>query len=105
QRVDAALEVAPGERAVGGPRRFGHGEVLAEPFQRMLRELAVGGDLPAVDAEQRRGAARLAGRCVDGEDVVARNGRVARGVVFVERTDSGVGEDDVASLDRLAEIL
>ena len=64
-----------------------------DAVQRVLGELAEGGDLAAEDRQQRR----LARRRVELENIVARHRAWVVGVVVVERPDTGEGIDDIAA--------
>ncbi len=108
QRRDRGdVEVAAGQRRFRGPA-FAGLEVLAgrgtaqigrQPLQRLLGEAAIGGDLAAIDRQQRRAAGG-----VEFEHVIAGGGLGFAGAVVIERANAGIGPDHVRRLDRLGQI-
>ncbi len=92
RRAAATLPVQP-SRALE-PAQIGR-----EPLQRLLGEPAIGGDLAAIDRQQRRAAGR-----VELEDVIAGGGLGFAGAVVIERAHAGIGPDHVLRLDRLCQI-
>ena len=90
-RHRADRHLAAAARGPGGAELREEGRQLVE---RVLGELAVGGDLAAEDREQRRPVALRRLR-LDVEDVVAGDRRGVLGAVVVERADAAEAVDDV----------
>ena len=82
-----------------GPGRPGHEEVR-DLFQRRLCEPAIGGDLAAVNREQRR----LAMGRVERQHVIAADVLGRLGAIAVQRPHARIGPDHVLGLDGLAKV-
>ena len=91
--------VAARKRRMGGPVAPRQRHHLAQLFQRMFGQLAVGGDLAAIDRQDGRPVLR-----VEFEHVVAGHGRIACGIVFVQRAHASIGGHDFLFRHRAGEI-
>ena len=66
-----------------------------KPFQRFFGEAAIGGDLAAIDRQQRHAAGGL-----EFEHIIAGGGLGFAGAVIIERTNAGIGPDHILGLHR-----
>src|SRR5438309_125424 len=92
-------KVSAGERRIGGPRRA-EPEVRAETLERELGEAPIGGDLSAVDREQRC----LPGAAIEIEHVLAREILGTARAVIEQLAHARVGVHDLVGRYRIAEI-
>src|SRR5262245_41153710 len=92
EMIERAIDVAARQRRAGRPCRRYLRKPGFQTAERLLRKPAISRDLATEDRQQwghlRRG--------VNLEDVVPRHRRGVRGIVVVERPNSGEGMEDLA---------
>lgn len=95
--VTVAADIAAGQHRGFGPCRADAFVVRRQFLQRMLGQLAIGGQLAAKDRQQRR----LPIIIMDIKRVIAGDRLRRVGFIVAQRAHAGVGPDDIVPRERL----